>query len=682
MFTQAPLNKDRREIRLVQIRPLVDGQVSAKNTIALDIKHASLDEPGLSYAALSYVWGSATNTTAIDIEGASFNATLNLHLALKQLRMNAVDSWLWIDAICIKQTDLKEKSWQINAMRDIYSGADMVYMWLGPGTENSDAAMDFLSRTGKRLLKYLPEDLRSDHEIDRMLYRYVASYLGQLIGTNAFIREPGDPVNLAERIPVDSGLDTTPYERGVENLPFFPVAAYETLCDFLAPKSPSINKGIRDLLARDYWQRIWIVQEVCLARKTCVMSGSKSVSLDALDATVELLWRMRSIIPYNSPFYSMIDKNIPPSVNHLTPLRVRRQHQKGLIVNLVDILWTAEEPPKRPHYSATDPRDIAFGLLGVLADHERNVLRADYFITRKEVFVEITATMLSNPVESETLPNFTLDCITPGSPNGRLPTWVPDWQEIGRHGLVTWPISYGTGFKATASRRQSRRALYSVVRGVKPSILQRGCYVDRITEVMKPHEWTRSDDYSWPRMNDPDNWFFSIAEFVGLGPEPSPEEDYVWRMIAPANDWSSGTSMEGFDAVGKVPGLLRKVMRVQDVKIADLTGAEVKFIFDNSKDGNIDDEALELFGQRWRYHLTHQNTNRTLFKTANGMLGLGHAGIEVDDVVALIWKAPSPIILKRRVEGGFYFKGGANVDGIMHGEFLDTKPGEVEFRIF
>ncbi|KXH41454.1 hypothetical protein CNYM01_02639 [Colletotrichum nymphaeae SA-01] len=338
MFTQAPLNKDRREIRLVRIRPLVDGQVSAKNMIALDIKHASLDEPGLSYAALSYVWGSATNTTAIEIEGASFNATLNLHVALKQLRMNAVDSWLWIDAICIKQTDLKEKSWQINAMRDIYSGADMVYMWLGPGTENSDAAMDFLSRTGKRLLKYLPEDLRSDHEIDRMLYRYVASYLGQLIGRNAFIREPGDPANLAERIPVDSGLDTTPYERGVENLPFFPVAAYETLCDFLAPKSPSINKGIRDLLARDYWQRIWIVQEVCLARKTCVMSGSKSVSLDALDATVELLWRMRSIIPYNSPFYSMIDKNIPLSVNHLTPLRVRRQHRKGLIVNLVDIL--------------------------------------------------------------------------------------------------------------------------------------------------------------------------------------------------------------------------------------------------------------------------------------------------------------------------------------------------------
>ncbi|KAJ3943109.1 uncharacterized protein N0V96_007342 [Colletotrichum fioriniae] len=625
MFTHAPLNKDRREIRLVRIRPLPDGQVSAKNMIALDIKHASLDEPGLSYAALSYVWGSTTNTTAIEIEGASFNVTLNLHAALKQLRMNAVDSWLWIDAICIKQIDLKEKSWQINAMRDIYSGAEMVYMWLGPGTQSSDAAMDFLSRTGKRLLKYLPEDLRWDHEIDRMLYRYVAFYLGQLTGTNAFTREPGDPANLADRIPVDSGLDTTPYEGGAGTLPFFPVAAYETLCDFLAPKSPSISTGIRDLLARDYWQRIWIVQEVCLARNTSVISGSKSVSLDALDATVELLWRIRNMIPYNSPLFSMTDKTIPPSVNYLTPLKVRRHRQEGLIVNLVDILWTAEKPPMRPHYSATDPRDIAFGLLGVLADHERNVLRADYSLTRKEVFVEITATMLSNPVESETSPSFDLDCIPPGSPNGRLPT---------------------------------------------------------ITKVMKPHEWTRPDDYSRPRLNNPDDWFLSIVEFVGLGPEVGPEDDYVWRMIAPANDWNSRTSIVGIDAVGKVPGLLRKVMRVQDVKIADLTSAEIKFVFDNSKDGKMDDEALELFGRKWRYHLTHQNTNRTLFKTANGMLGLGHAGVEVDDVVTLIWKVPSPIILKRRVEGGFYFKGGANVDGIMHGEFLDTKPGEVEFRIF
>ncbi|KAK1446870.1 hypothetical protein CCUS01_02429 [Colletotrichum cuscutae] len=161
MFTRAPLDKSHRENRLVRIRPPPNEQVSAKKTIALEIKHASLDEPGLSYAALSYVWGSATDTTPIEIEGASFSVTLNRHAALQQLQMNSVDSWLWIDALCIEQANLEEKIWQTGAMRDIFSGADVVYVWLGPGTENSDLAMDFISRTRTTLDKYDAVDLRS-----------------------------------------------------------------------------------------------------------------------------------------------------------------------------------------------------------------------------------------------------------------------------------------------------------------------------------------------------------------------------------------------------------------------------------------------------------------------------------------------------------------------------------------
>lgn len=41
------------------------------------------------------------------------------------------DISMWIDAICINQTDLDEKGYQVELMGDIYSKASHVLIWLG-----------------------------------------------------------------------------------------------------------------------------------------------------------------------------------------------------------------------------------------------------------------------------------------------------------------------------------------------------------------------------------------------------------------------------------------------------------------------------------------------------------------------------------------------------------------------
>ncbi|KAK3901582.1 heterokaryon incompatibility, partial [Staphylotrichum tortipilum] len=48
---------------------------------------------------------------------------------------------LWIDAICINQTDVVEKSHQIGLMARIYSQSTIMLMWLGPEDATSSAAL-------------------------------------------------------------------------------------------------------------------------------------------------------------------------------------------------------------------------------------------------------------------------------------------------------------------------------------------------------------------------------------------------------------------------------------------------------------------------------------------------------------------------------------------------------------
>ena len=96
----------------------------------------------------------------------------------------------------------------------------------------------------------------------------------------------------------------------------------------------------------------------------------------------------------------------------------------------------------------------------------------------------------------------------------------------------------------------------------------------------------------------------------------------------------------------------------------------------------LSDEQLATLAHRWREYTGSVARNRTLFKTAKGMLGLGHVGVQIGDVLTLIWGVEAPIVLRERDGGGFYFRGDAYVDGIMRGEFLMTEPAQEEFYIY
>jgi len=90
--------------------------------------------------------GNGTGRTDVAIE-----ITRNCRDALVSLRskFGARGLCIWVDAICINQADLSERSAQVLQMEEVYLRATPVYVWLGHGNEQSDRAFQFLNHRSR-----------------------------------------------------------------------------------------------------------------------------------------------------------------------------------------------------------------------------------------------------------------------------------------------------------------------------------------------------------------------------------------------------------------------------------------------------------------------------------------------------------------------------------------------------
>ncbi|CZT05608.1 uncharacterized protein RCO7_10408 [Rhynchosporium graminicola] len=120
------LDGPRREIRLLAIHPSRD--LAAQVQCSLEV--VSLDDDPV-FEALSYAWGDATLNHEILVNCGVFHTTGSAGSALQALRSQDNRRVLWIDAICINQSNLIERSDQVKLMGSIYGTAKTVRVWLG-----------------------------------------------------------------------------------------------------------------------------------------------------------------------------------------------------------------------------------------------------------------------------------------------------------------------------------------------------------------------------------------------------------------------------------------------------------------------------------------------------------------------------------------------------------------------
>jgi hypothetical protein len=198
----------------------------------------------------------------------TLSITQNLSTALRYLRKPATNRVVWIDAICINQDDIHERSLEVARMGFIYNKARQVIVWLGPHTENSELAIE--------TLRSLARDIIYDPKLHRLDVVY---------NSHTF------------RIEHDSHA-------------------------LMARESEW--KSIQDLLYRKWFTRLWIYQEIILSRVAVVTVGLSEMEWTAFMSALWWIFIQSARLPSLSALLDSeyIDNYVRPILSSSTAIDI------------------------------------------------------------------------------------------------------------------------------------------------------------------------------------------------------------------------------------------------------------------------------------------------------------------------------------------------------------------------
>jgi Heterokaryon incompatibility protein (HET) len=334
------------------------------------------------YEALSYVWGDQTVPQRIQMNGHHFTVGNNLFLALRHLRLEDSDRLLWIDAICINQSDIPERNWQVTQMNVIYRSAMQVIAWLGPPTKGSDLIFSALSA-------------------------FQASHDG-----NAHLLTENNK-DICECLFGDDDLEADP-------------SLLETYRGYIHVLWDQLDQ----LTERPLFTRSWVVQEIVLARQADVYCGRRKLPYDIFVAAIGRASKLRKSLGLKA--YMSLKAGLMKFAS-FEMLR-HELHASQADGELPLFHLAARFGP----LDATDPRDKLYAFLGLSSHliktgkpHSYEGFEPDYSKSVLDVFRDFALFCIQkyNNLDILSAPyRYSED--NPSSEG--WPSWVPDW---GRRGI-------------------------------------------------------------------------------------------------------------------------------------------------------------------------------------------------------------------------------------------------------
>ncbi|KAN0105893.1 HET domain containing protein [Hyaloscypha variabilis] len=336
-----PLDPDVDNFRILEILPGNDSD----NIICNIIQPFHLDT---SYEALSYRAGDPRDIGEITVNGQLFNAFASLFAAIKRLRYPDKSRLVWIDQICINQSDVAERSSQVPKMRKVYERAERVIAWLGP------------------------------------LFAGIA---------NEYIKE----------------LELASQTENNEHL----VKA----------------KALAQLLYSKFWTRVWIWQEIIVAKSVELVWDTKSMDSEPFFTTAEMIAVMKNTISFNQLPKATTAVLKTTTCVFISAIATLRRH------------WEPESPLIHKYLlrkvrlaQSSDVRDRIYAISGLISPDYQII--PDYTSAPATVYCRTAWSMISR--------DRSLDLLTfCGHPTLQstlvLPSWCSDWSTKSRK--TRYPLS-------------------------------------------------------------------------------------------------------------------------------------------------------------------------------------------------------------------------------------------------
>ncbi|OTB09503.1 hypothetical protein M426DRAFT_256644 [Hypoxylon sp. CI-4A] len=658
-------------IRLLSIAPGFASETINCNLIIVEDRD---DAP--EYDAISYVWGTGLSDETIMCNGQRMVVTENLIKAMRYLRplpnWDSVITWpkdhalhssrnvwrgfasnrkeerehvasqqhrfLWIDAICINQDDVTEKENQVKSMDRIYANATTVKIWLG---ETSDA---YSARSAHLTVLEAQSGLA--------FMRSPSFHLGQY-GTMpivlAFIAQAmrnvrvGSDYSTASRSAVD-----TAYRNKVHGFPISTAEEWEIL---------------RDFFNNPWFERIWIVQEVVLAKRAIFILGDWQVEWEALGEAATWFQSNGFGLPSDVKFNGKMKDLLP--------------------ISKVAAMWQMHSTPGKRRPLLQMLRDLR----GRKATLKVDKVYAAYSLAEETVNTRQLGPLLEPTYDEalfhEVYPNVVRFLVIDhgnlavlshaggiqGVRASDCPSWVPDWSQgkvsvelINDHQDNPPYDADGGEYLAVGDIADPKR--FSV-KGIKvPGGVIRA-YGDKLISYGFRHTTYQE------------------------------EQDFVrsaWNLIA---HWNKGRRTTGENDRLE----MYQPKNIPYTFISTLTAGltDTKRLIDRDS-SFVEDAAqwlLQQFrgripvpevGRKWRipgsvwgssesgrFHEAFTRTclHRRFFVTKGDMMGIGPETMETDDIIVILFGGKVPYVVRDRGDGTYSFIGECYVPGLMAGEAVE-----------
>lgn len=606
------------EIRIVTLHP-------GSGDICISIARQAIDQSSEHvYAAVSYVWGSPRLSRYIQCNGAPLKVTANVLELLQRLRHKDNPIRLWIDAICINQLDVPERNHQVSLMKSIYSNASQVLIWTGKQDSNTSSVFSWFESIVRE------ED--------------------------AFFREP-------------------------EKNSFRHIATF-------------IN--------RPWFHRAWTFQELCLAKDAQILCGTHQLPWGTIARAFKILEShglsqsvfgdIADCMTASSRFYANAPEREHPYLSTVLPLTRKLE--------------------------ATDPRDKVFAMLGLVDVSRLRGIKPDYTLSVAEVYTSCTRAMI---VQEQGLSVFS--SVTGKAKGQDLPSWVPDWRAPRRTAYL-----YGYDWPATTNfyeLNQHAPIRYQLEPGAGAYLPLDGAHICSITSIHSGTALLKAFSHGHNLSTDPVGaWNSFFPRFIelyrsldlpGIYPQTGESSQMALLRVLPANHLPGPEMIQSFvtETIDRSRrrargGMNERIKRyLDDPKFKELE-SKVKagtnaaddidsFLFLCQMALDVLDFKLprprgsffgtsgqRIFGYSVGYDIVDYITsmvqtflrNRVVFKTDNGLIGLGPDYMAVGDQVWDLLGGSVPFILRKPAannpEKEFSLVGECYVHGIMNGEIWSS----------